>query len=91
MEDLFTRNESGQESVRCEARIAKLDQDSSVIIFAIFRSPAAFRDGEELVKEVTIRKKDEEANRFTRRGKEWNLGCNGSPRSFARIDGSVKR
>jgi hypothetical protein len=68
MEDLFTRNESGQESkVRCEARIAKLDQDSSVIIFRdISDRLQRFETEKELVKEVTIRKKDEEANRFTR-------------------------
>jgi hypothetical protein len=68
MEDLFTRNERGQESkVRCEARIAKLDQDSSVIIFRdISDRLQCFEAEKQLVKEVTIRRKDEEANRFTR-------------------------
>jgi hypothetical protein len=68
MEDLFTRNDSGQESkVRCEARIAKLDQDSSVIIFRdISDRLQRFEAEKQLVEEVTIRKKDEEANRFTR-------------------------
>lgn len=68
MEDLFGRNDSGQESkVRCEARIAKLDQDSSVIIFRdISDRLQCFEAEKQLIKEATIRKKDEEANRFTR-------------------------
>jgi hypothetical protein len=62
MEDLFTRNERGQSPLYGAKRglpssIKTLQSLSS----AIFRSPAALRDGKAVVKEVTIRKKDEEA------------------------------
>jgi hypothetical protein len=66
MEDLFTRNESGQSPYGAKRGLPSSIRTLQSLSFAIFRSPAAFRDGEELVKEVTIRKKDEEANRFTR-------------------------
>jgi hypothetical protein len=68
MEDLFTRNESGQESkVRCEARIAKLDQDSSIIIFRDISDRLQRFESEKHFETLqAIRKKDEEANRFTR-------------------------
>ena len=68
MEDLLVRGECGTEgTVRCEARFAKLDSTSSVIVFRdISDRIQRFEVEKELVKEVTIRKQDIEANRFTR-------------------------
>jgi hypothetical protein len=65
MEDLFTRNESGQESrtVRsedCQARSRLF----SHYLSRYFDRLQRFETEKQLVKEVTIRKKDEEANRL---------------------------
>jgi hypothetical protein len=91
MEDLFTRNESDRSPYGAKRGLPSSIRTLQSLSSRYFDRLQRFETEKELVKEVTIRKKDEEANRFTRRGKEWNLGCNGSPRSFARIDGSVKR
>jgi hypothetical protein len=71
MEDLFTQ----RTGVR--SRGAKRDCQARSRLFSHYLSRyfdrlQRFETEKELVK-VTIRKKDEEANRFTRHGKEWNL------------------
>jgi hypothetical protein len=61
-----TENTTGARRVACEAKVSKLDSSCLVVIRDVSERFQRFETEKKLVEEITARKKDAEANRFSR-------------------------